>query len=282
MQASKSAYQSIRSNKFHHRTNRDRIFEKYKKIKAAVFRKKSSKLIFSVPFRVYKSCQKTPLNIAWGHFNNLRALRMKKQLFVFLLFFSCVTKLQAWDEKVFNHEGQAYSFLVTCKDYGMSSEFEIQSGHVPPGRIKKSIFRVRSNYDLADEHGWQATGITRFFSLGSLFHWARQIDVYNTDWQYIGNISGTVLTTASACYSFYDEEDKCVGHAYVDKQCRGVSIHHPEMESRIIAQLKRHFEIGVKDEWETFVYEPSQIDFRILRIFSAFICDLQSKFKEDL
>ena len=30
-----------------------------------------------------------------------------------------------------------------------------------PGTVKKSAFRIRTNYDLSNQQGWQATGITR-------------------------------------------------------------------------------------------------------------------------
>lgn len=169
-------------------------------------------------------------------------------------------------------------FKKNCR---FSTEFEIISSEVPLGRVKKSKIRVRTNYDLSDRDGWQATGIARFFSFGMFCNWAKQIDIYDTSGEHIGYIDGRLLTTSAACYSLYDRNDQCFGHAYVDRGGRGVVIQDPEMESRILVYLTRIFERDIEDSWEIAVYEPGSIDFRIIRIFSAFMLDLQASFKED-
>ena len=195
-----------------------------------------------------------------------------------LTFFSSL--LLAWNEEEFNNYGQVYEFRVIPKKYMFSTEFEIHSKDVPVGRTKKSSFRFRTHYDLADRHGWQATGITRMLSLGSLFPWAREIDIYDTQMNQIGMICGKMITTAQAKYAIYNKENTLVGTAFLDYEGQGFVIQHPEMCSRIVAQFVRDFEINVKDSWNVTVYEPEQIDFRILRIFAAFAVDTQTLFDD--
>ena len=68
-------------------------------------------------------------------------------------------------ERIHNETG--YHFSLFEKQYPLATYFTIQSDDFYPGVVKKSIFRVRTNYDLSNADGWQATGIKRVLSLGN-------------------------------------------------------------------------------------------------------------------
>lgn len=205
---------------------------------------------------------------------------MLRNIFSFFILSICCfsNSLFGWDEAAFNNYGEPYTFQVIPKEYKFSKEFEFHSQDVPYGRVKSSTFRLRTNYDLADRDGWQATGVTRLFSLGSMFSWAKQIDIYDTEGTYIGMISGEMLTTAKAKYTLYDCHGAVAGYAYVDNTGDAIAIQDPEISSRAIAHFLRDAD---KDSWGVSVYEPEAVDFRILRIFAAFIVDIQTYLHPD-
>lgn len=175
-----------------------------------------------------------------------------------------------------------YHFKISKKEYRFSTFFEIDSEDSFRGNIKKSVFRLRTCYDLSDIHGWQATGIVRVLSLGAIYTWAKEIDVYDdTRGEYIGMIDGQVVTTAAARFSLYDAKNDLVGIAFLDNNYSGFTISDPSSEAYTIARLKRNYIRDDVDNWEVTVYEGERIDPRILRIFSAFAVDYQNAFKKD-
>ncbi|NGX32473.1 MAG: hypothetical protein K1060chlam4_00520, partial [Candidatus Anoxychlamydiales bacterium] len=99
---------------------------------------------------------------------------------------------------------ERYQFTIQQKNYSFSSFFEIDSEDTYRGNVKKSQFRLRDHYDLSDKDGWCATGIKRIFSLGSLYDWAAEIDVFGVNDEFLGAIEGKVLTTAKARFLLFD------------------------------------------------------------------------------
>ncbi|PCI93831.1 hypothetical protein COB11_04685 [Candidatus Aerophobetes bacterium] len=204
---------------------------------------------------------------------------MKPKLFILLSVLFALCFSTSYAETVKN--STRYHFKVSKKEYRFSTFFEIDSEDAPRGNVKKSFFRMRTNYDLSDINGWQATGIVRVMSLGLLFTWAKEIDMYDTTGQYIGMIDGQAMTTAAARYSIYDGSNNLVGIAFLDQNCSGFTITHPKSEAYTIARLKRNFVQDTVDGWDIIVYEKDLIDARIIRIFAAFVCDYQNTFKTD-
>lgn len=98
------------------------------------------------------------------------------------------------------HEDHAYDFVITKDIYKFSEVYQIKSPlkETYPGSVKRSSFRIRTGYDLSNKDGWQATGITRVISLGTLYPWAKDIDIYDTRGVKIGLIDGNLATTESA------------------------------------------------------------------------------------
>jgi len=172
-----------------------------------------------------------------------------------------------------------YSYTVTEHPYRFSTYFEMQGKNGFEGRAIKSALTARTTYDLYDAAGvYEAQGIVQALSLGSLFAWGKDIDVYDAKGIQIGFIDGQALTTASAKYSFYDGSNKLLAIAYLDYQCSGFVVMAGE---RTIAHLRRNFVEHVTDHWDIKLYDPSAIDLRLLKVFSAFAIDYQEYFKED-
>lgn len=154
-----------------------------------------------------------------------------------------------------------------------------KSGFIGRG-IKKSL-TVRTTYDLYDANGeHEAQGIVQAVSLGALFATCKDIDIYDPTGERLGFIDGEVLTTASAKYTFYNQENEPVATAYLDYSCSGFILMEYKTE-RTIGHLRRNFVENVTDNWDIKLYEPNVIDMRVLKIFSIFAIDFQEYFKED-
>lgn len=183
------------------------------------------------------------------------------------------------------HESHPYEFEIRRDPYRFATYFQISSKDTYIGSVKKSAFRLRRNYDLSDKNGWQATGIVRILTLGTLFSWASEIDVYDTRGVKFGMIDGQVMTTENAKFSLYEYDDEGnythIGTAFLDGDFDSFTILSPEGTPHPIAKLERcSTSVGKKvDYWKTQVYHPESIDDRLIRIFSAFIMDHQDDFQ---
>ncbi|STY29857.1 Uncharacterised protein [Legionella wadsworthii] len=182
------------------------------------------------------------------------------------------------------HEDHPYDFVVTKDVYKFSEIYQIKSPQreTYPGSVKKSAFRIRTNYDLSNKDGWQATGITRIISLGSLYPWAKEIDIYDTRGVQIGFIDGNLATLESAKFTIYDYDESGkaneIGFAYANPSFDRFVILSSLNNPHPIAELNRNF--GDKT-WNVSVHYPEQIDDRIIRIFAGFVIDHENKFLAD-
>jgi len=174
-----------------------------------------------------------------------------------------------------------YHFKIQEKKYDFSSFFEIDSEDTYRGNVKKSSFRFRDCYDLSDLDGWCATGVKRIFSLGSVFNWAAEIDILGVNEEFLGKIEGRVLSTAKARFHLYNRDEKLVGIAHIDNDGRGVTISKPDNEAYSLARFARVFVQDISDHWNITVYEPKNLDDRLIRIFAAFCLDAQNSFHID-
>lgn len=174
-----------------------------------------------------------------------------------------------------------YSFSMTKKDYLFSTEFELDSDDIEISYVKKPKLSIHTQYDLQGSKGIEATGSVRILSMGSVFPWGKDIDIYDEKGGYLGMIDGEALTTADAKFSIYNEDGNKVGIAYLDDNKTGFTIVHPENYARVIARLKREYVKDVPDAWKTKVYQGDDIDPRILKLFAAFAVDTEGLFKKD-
>lgn len=179
------------------------------------------------------------------------------------------------------HENHPYDFLITKHAYKLSEIYQIKSHFKDtyPGSVKKSAFRIRTNYDLSNIDGWQGTGITRLISLGTIYPWAIDIDIYDTRGVQIGLIDGDLATLESAKFNIvdYDESGKAtqVGIAYATPDFNRFVILESRNNPHPIAELNRNYS---DNTWSVSVHYPEKIDDRTIRIFASFVSDYQDKF----
>jgi hypothetical protein len=174
-------------------------------------------------------------------------------------------------------------FNVHQQDYTFSTVFEMNSKERNLGSVVKSSLRVRTNYDLYDSKGKsEATGICRILTLGAIYSWAREIDLYDTNEKYIGMIDGQAVTGSGAKFSIYDAVGNRTGIAYLDNNSSSFTILNPKNERLHLAKFKRNFIKDTIDNWDVTVYEKEALDLRAVKIFAAFAVDTQEDFKEDL
>ena len=174
-----------------------------------------------------------------------------------------------------------YSYTITESPYLFSTYFEMQGKNRYEGRVIKNHFNLRTIYDLYDPEGhYEAQGICQLLSLGAVYPWAKDIDIYDDRGEKIGFIDGQLLTTTTAKYDLYNRFDQFVASAYLDRSCSGFTVMGEQEQT--IAQLKRNFVQGDIDSWKVVIYDPKFLDQRILKIFSAFAIDFQEYFKEDI
>lgn len=180
-----------------------------------------------------------------------------------------------------NECGQiGYHLSVYEKIYPLATFFTIESDDTYRGSVKKSVFRLRANFDLSNSDGWQASGIKRVLSLGSVYPWATEVDIYDTRWETLGMIDGQVVSTAAARFSIYDLNGELRGIAYLDHSLNSYSIVYPNSEAFPIAEMHRHQEVNGISWWDVTVYDEAQIDPRIVRIFAAMVSDIHPEICE--
>ena len=82
--------------------------------------------------------------------------------------------------------------------FSLTAEFECRKNEDLDGKlIRTGRFAPRYYYDLYDsKHQFLARGITRAFSLGQIFPWGMEIDVYDMNGDYLGLIDGKTFTWA--------------------------------------------------------------------------------------
>lgn len=175
---------------------------------------------------------------------------------------------------------EPFSYAISESQYLWSTYFEMQGIDRYIGRVVKNHYNVRTVYDLYDfKNAFEAQGVCQFLSLGALYPWAKDIDVYDERGVKIGFIDGQLLTTAAAKYGFYNNMDELVANAYLDAQSSGFTIMTPD--ERTIARYKRNFVQDDLDFWNIDIYDSDEVDLRLLKIFSGFAIDFQEFFKED-
>ena len=179
------------------------------------------------------------------------------------------------------HEDHPYSFEVTKHKHKFSEMYRIKSEKRETylGAVKKSAFRLLTNYDLSNADGWQATGITRILSVGAIYPWATDIDIYDTRGKQIAMIDGELATFESAKFSLYkySETGKSskIGTAYANADFSHFFIIDNGSNVQI-AELFRDFS---GNQWRVAVYMPEKIDDRLVRIFAGFVIHFEDTFK---
>ena len=194
-----------------------------------------------------------------------------------LLIAACVATLKAAEES------DAINFNVTRSDYTFSTVFDMTSEKQNFGSIVKSIFHISTHYDSYDRYGlYEGQGICRMVTLGLIYSWATEIDIYNKQGIRIGMIDGQVMSAEPAKFSFYDAADNRLCIAYLDLNCMSFVLVDPENTSFVLARLTRNFILDTVDNWDIALYHPEKMPLKFIKIFAAFACDTQDSFKRDL
>ena len=184
----------------------------------------------------------------------------------------CLLGAQAWASPL--------SYTITKNVYLFSTYLELDGNDSYEGRVIKNHLSIRTIYDLYGRNGeYEAQGVCQILSLGALFPWAKDIDVYDANGNRIGFIDGQLLTTTAAKYSFYNQSNEIVANAYLDWNCSAFTIMTPN--EKIVARLKRSFVLEDIDSWKVVAYDSELLDLRIIKVFSSFVIDSQGYFKED-
>ena len=201
----------------------------------------------------------------------------RMSLIFMTLFFTCIFGVYA------ENENKTIHCKITRSDYLFSSVFDIHDQVASMGSIVKNKFHLTTHYDAYDPIGeYEGQGVCRLFCLGAIFSWGTEIDIYNASGDKIGLIDGQFVTMGRAKFSIHDADNQCIAIAYLDKNCMGFSIVDPDNSNLILAKLNRNYVQNAVDNWDIFVFAPEQLPLAIVKIFAAFACDSQSKFKPDL
>lgn len=178
--------------------------------------------------------------------------------------------------------GDSLNYRVNRSDYTFSSVFEMANNKKPIGSVVKSMFHLRTHYDSYDRFGaYEGQGICRLFCLGSFYVWGTEIDIYNVNGEKVGIIDGQAMSSESAKFSFYNAMGNRVAIAYLDQNSQGFSLVDPENPAFILARMQRNYILDSIDNWDVYIYSH-QIPLELMKIFAAFVCDVQNKFKADL
>ncbi len=175
---------------------------------------------------------------------------------------------------------ESWTILKNSPVFSLSAEFDCKRGEVTEAKvIRKGRFCPRYYYDLYDATGekFLARGITRAFSLGFIFPWGMEIDVYDGN-IVIGKIEGKLFTKARAKFIFYDGNKMQTAIAYLNTEASDFVIVTPQNEGVVIADLagKAYGDVSV---WQmSFGDVRLQVDPRMLQIFAAFVSDYHSEF----
>jgi hypothetical protein len=180
-------------------------------------------------------------------------------------------------------QNDVMKYRITRSDYYFSTVFDMANDWEPLGSVLKGIFHVTTHYHAYDRRGiYEGQGICRLFCMGLFYTWATEIDVYDAEGYKAGLIDGQVMSSEPAKFSFYDENGQRVAIAYLDQNCMGFSLVDPGNSSFVLARLTRNFIPDTIDNWDVAIYYPEKISPRLVKIFAAFVCDTQNKFKPDL
>ena len=194
-----------------------------------------------------------------------------------LLVITCVTHVYP------SCNDEPLNFRVARSDYTFSTVFDMANEKNNFGSVVKSIFHIATHYDCYDRYGlYEGQGICRMVTLGLIYTWATEIDIYNTHGNSVGMIDGQVTSAEPAKFSFYDADGNRTCIAYLDKNCMSFVLVDPDNPSFVLARLTRNFILDTIDNWDVALYHPDRLPLKFVKIFAAFACDTQNEFKSDL
>lgn len=177
---------------------------------------------------------------------------------------------------------ETWTVVKNAPLFTTSAEFNFKTGNEITGKVVRTgLLCPRYYYDFFDAQGqFQMRGVTRAFSLGFLFAWGMEIDLYDAAEVYAGSIRGEMMTKSRAKFTFYGPAGETRSIAYLNAKKPNLLVVNPVDESQVIAELTGKT-YGDVSTWTVEVkYEPSAVDDGLMKIFSAFVADYDSSFSE--
>ena len=182
--------------------------------------------------------------------------------------------------KGYSEDSQGWNMVKKSDFLSYTAEFTCLENKQAAGKIiREGLLTPRYSYDLYDsQNTFQARGITRAFSLGSLCIWGTEIDLYDQTESLIGSIEGQFFTNSRAKFVFYDADRNIQGYAYLNNKTADFFLVSGEDQSVVLGSL-----IGEAfGDVSSFTFSPSEelslLDERLLKIFTAFASDFHSNF----
>jgi hypothetical protein len=192
-------------------------------------------------------------------------------------FFLFIALLLNYSQFLYSNSRDSY-YQLTKVDYTFSTIFDMTWQDQPAGKVLKSAFNLITEYELYNRFGlYEAKGSCRLVSLGVLFSWATIIDLYDIDNRPIGFIEGKFFTKEAAQFNFYNETKQIIGIAILHLENQQFKIIDP-IDGHVCATLT--YEKTSQHPNLTVIYKTEKIPETFLKIFSAFICDVQKNLIE--
>ena len=193
-------------------------------------------------------------------------------------FFALLTLLTALysDE----HPSAGWSVSKQAAPLSYSVEFFIKQEENTLSRVVRSgLFTPRYYYDVYNSNdNFVMRGITRAFSLGLLFNWGIEMDLYDASEQHVGMICGEFWSSSRAKFAFYDLNGRIIAHAYLNDESCNFMLVSNENEKKPLAEFKGKV-YGDASMWEMKPKSaPIHVEESALYIFAAFISDFQRSF----
>jgi hypothetical protein len=194
-----------------------------------------------------------------------------KFLFAFLLILtSAYSAIHAENSWYVTKDNSPFSYTAV---------FEIKKGETSAGKVVRTgLFTPSYYYDLYDANdSLLVRGITRVFSLGMLFAWGTDIDLYDGN-QLVGMIQGKIWTRSRAKFSFYDAYGQLTASAYLNDESCNFLIVSEQNPGEVLAELDGK-SFGDASIWKMKpINNPLSIDEGALQIFAGFVADFQKNF----
>lgn len=174
-------------------------------------------------------------------------------------------------------------FSVHKHVYTFCTEFELQWQGEQYARAMKSVFHLRTQYDLYDANGNFAGQAVESWlpgcGLGWLYSWAADLIVYDSSGTCVGSIHGTFYTEAVAKFIFRDDQDNIIAAAFMDKERANFVVQKADSAQKKIAEMDRRCQPYKTDYWTVQLYDDSIIPPELIQVFAIFACDRQEEFK---
>ena len=175
-------------------------------------------------------------------------------------------------------ENSSWNMTKNVSPLSYKAEFMIKKRGISLGKVVRTgLLTPRYYYDLYDrDNVLQMRGVTRAFSLGFLFSWGMEIDLYEGE-DCAGKIEGRVLSSSRAKFAFYDALGRAVATAYLNDESSNFLLVSEQSEGNVFAELKGKA-YGDASVWEMEFLNDPTVDEKALKIFAGFVSDYQKSF----